>query len=73
MSLRSGKWAAPRPLTFTAWVEPLPSVVTFGSVRAHVGKGKVVEFVDEFGGPGGDVVERMTVAHSYAWFQIMGP
>lgn len=28
--------------------------------------------MDEFGGPGGDVVERMTVVHSYAWFQIMG-
>lgn len=53
MSLRSGKWAAPRPLTSTAWVEPLPSVATFGSVRAHVGKGKVVGFMDEFGGPGG--------------------
>lgn len=71
MSLRSGKWATPWPLTSTAWVEPLPSV-TFGSVRAHVGKGKVVGFMDEFGGPGGDVVERMTVVHSYAWFQIMG-
>lgn len=66
--MRSGKWAAPRPLTSTVWVEPLPSV-TFGRVRAHVGKGKVVGFMDEFRGPG-DVVERMTVAHSYAWFQL---